>query len=649
MARPVTIGSTARPSANALLAAAALCLTTALRSPAQSNSPVEYVVALREPQTQMVEMMMTVRGVAGPTLEVMLPVWRPGRYALVEASGTVRDVRARTPGGAALSCEKIDKSAWRVGAVAGATLEEGVVVEYRVYANSIGDRTRHVDDTHAFLSPAAVFVYAPELRDRPVRVSMDIPREWRVATGLTAVDRSANPRTFHADSYDVLADSPIEAGIQERLSFEVDGVPHEIAVWGAPPVGREDQRHRMPEDFARIVRAQAAIFGDVPYRRYVYLIHVSPVAGGGTEHLNSTIMQTAPATFETRDRYERFLRLVSHEMFHTWNVKQLRPAGLKPYDYQRENYTRLLWVAEGTTSYYEDVVLVRAGLLKPDEYIRSVASAIGAWRDRPGAGVQSLEESSFDAWVKFNRSTPDSVNSTVSFYDGGALASLALDMEVRRRSGNGASLDTVMRDLYRRFPLDGPGYTTEDVIGALERAAGGDFDEFFARHIAGVEPMDFEGALAVAGLELSRKQEPPKKDDADASASEEDGAGLAYIGVNVTARDGLAVVSSVGADGPAYAAGVIAGDAIVALNGRRVAGADLDSHLKRLRPGETVRLTLFRYDVLREIAFEAMERPKEKWSLTRVEEPSDMQRAVYESWLGKEWPARKKDDKDASP
>lgn len=619
---------------------------------------LEYAVGLSRAATQMIDVSVAAPDLAPGTTHVdfVLPAWRPGKYAILDTAGTVRDVRARSGRGEPLAVEKTDKQTWRVAANG----EGGVVLDYRVYANSLGDRTRHADDTHAFISPSSVMMYVPERRERPVRVRIDAPDGWQVATGLSP--EGEDPRVLAAADYDVLVDSPLEIGLHEAQRFEVDGVPHEIVVWTAGQgIPKEDTEggnanwDRMPEDFAAIVREQREIFGDLPYERYVYLVHAYPGGSGGTEHLNSTAMGTSPKTFEDEKTYDRFLGLVSHEMFHTWNVKRFRPAGLVPYDYTRENYTDLLWVAEGVTSYYDDLTLARAGLMGRDDYLKRLGDSIDALRRRPGAAAQSLAESSFDAWIKFNRPTPDSVNSTVSFYDKGALASLVLDMEIRRRTEGRASLDDAMRTMYRRFPLGGPGYTTADLIAVLNDITGSRFEAFFEKHIAGVEPLDFESALSVVGLELTGvKSAKTDGGTEDAHAGEESSAkseprGRAYIGLKVEQRDGLAAVTSVLADGPAYEAGVNVADLIVAMNGRRLRSGDLEARVERMKPGDEVRLTLLRHDELREVRFKAGEQPDGKWKVRRIKEPTPAQRAAYESWLSEPWDGKRGSDDGGNP
>jgi predicted metalloprotease with PDZ domain len=599
-----------------------------------------YTVRLHEPQTQTAELVIEFDDVATPTFDVALPVWRPGRYALIEPSTTVSHVRAEAAGdGRPLPIEKIDKATWRI--TTGANPAASVRVLYRVYANSLNDRTRHIDDTHAFLSPASVFMYAPERRDRPLIVSIEAPDGWRTATGL----RSTSPTTFTAPGYDVLVDSPLEIGRHEVHSFDLDNVPHDIVIWHAGAAAAEPPAYdpkRLKSDFREIVRVQSEIFGDLPYERYVFLIHAGAGLSGGTEHLNSTIMQTSRAALESSQdngsAYKRFLGLVSHEMFHTWNVKRLRPADLSPYDYAHENYTRLLWVAEGATSYYDDLCLVRAGLMTTDAFVDVVKGMVEGQSNVVGWDNQSLEDSSFDAWVKFNKTWPDSVNTTVSFYSKGALVSLLLDLELRARTDNRVSLDTVMRAMYNRFPLGGRpgggggeggggggggggGFTTADLLACINELSGADFAPFFRDYVAGTARPDFAAALSVVGLACTsepRTEEP-------------------FLGLNLAEKDGRTVVTSALMNGPAYAAGLIADDEIVALDNRRLRAADLQDRVEAHKPGDTIAFTLLRRDELRTIEVTLAENPTRSFTVRKLEEPTEAQRRCYESWLGQGW------------
>jgi len=608
----------------------AVWLCAAFHAGAQQPARIEYAISLREPQTQMVDILILIRDWKGGDLTLHLPAWRPGRYQILDPAGSVRAVTATNDGDTPLDIQKTDKDSWRV-ATGGA---DAVRVRYRVYANELASRTRHVDSSHAFLSGSSVFMYAEELRAEPVVVRVEAPEGWRVSSGLAA---GQGLNTLVAPNYDALVDSPLEVGTHAVHPFVVDGVPHELAVWGTATYDPAT----LTRDFATIVKAHKDLFGAFPYPRYVFILHLAAGVGGGTKHINSTVIQARPTVFDTPKAYRSFLGLVSHEFFHTWNVKQFRPAGLKPYDYAHENYTTLLWVSEGTTTYYEDLLLTRCGLIKPKHFLDGLAASINAERARPGLLVQSLEESSFDSWIKHNRASPDSVNSTVSFYSKGALVNLLLDLELRQRTDNTVSLDHVMRELYRKFPLSGPGFRNADLLGILLELSGSDFEPFFRDYVRATTPLPLEASLAFAGLELVPK-EPGDDDEKDDPVK-----ARAYVGLNLKDADGAAVVSSVLADGPAYKAGVIAEDHIIALNGRRLRAADLEARLKTLAPGDPIRLVLLRRDELKEVDFVAVSDPNVVLTLRRVKEPTDSQRAIYTSWLGQEWPADKPaDDKD---
>lgn len=611
--------------------------TPAGREPSEPRKAgrIEYLIDIENPATQTCDITMTVRGWTGESLDVHLPVWRPGRYEVLEPAGTIRTMAATDGKGKKLPIEKVAKSSWRVTTGGNSVVR----IKYTLYANALNNRTRHIDDTHAFLSGSTVFLFVHELRAAPIEVVVNAPKGWEIATGL---ERSPSvPNILIAPDYDTLVDSPLEIGEHEVLRYEVEGVPHEIVIWGSFPVNAVVTRDQMLADFAKFTKVQHDLFGAFPYTRYVFLTHIGAGMGGGTEHVNSTIIQTKPDNFTDKGRYRNFLGLACHELFHTWNVKQFRPEGLKPYDYLRENYTKLLWVAEGTTTYYDTLLLVRAGLTKPDEYLESLAENMRSEANRPGRLVQSLEESSFDAWIKFNRATPDSANSTVSFYSKGELVNFLLDMELRKRTGNKRSLDSVMKMLYERYPLSGPAYSTDDLKAILAEIGKGSYEEFFSKYVSGTEELDVDIALAAAGLELMR-QKAPDIDGEDATPAK-----TPFLGLTLKDVETVAVVSAVQSDGPASKAGVMVDDQVMALNGRRLRAADLDTHLQGLGVDEAATLLVFRRDAIRTIEIRPEMRAQEKWSIKRVDGASDEQKTIYTSWLGQAWPGG--DGTDAAP
>lgn len=594
---------------------------------ARADGPtVHYHVSLDKPQTQTCMVVMQITNIDTDTIDVIMPTWRPGRYEIMDFAGTVRSFRAmagvdtydHTP----LTSKKIRKSAWRIEADGA----KEITVWYEIYANSLGTRTRHIDASHAFLSGSAVFMMVPAARNNPCTVSLDAPKDWNIATGLEQDPSKKNQLV--AENYDVLVDSPIEVGTFDLIEFEVLDVPHQIAVWSDEPGEPEYDRVDLIHDFTQIVERAHDIFGSFPYERYIFLLHIANGIGGGTEHLNSTIMQTTHG-FSRGSRYSGFLGLVSHEFFHTWNVKQFRPAGITPYDYENENYTTQLWIAEGTTSYYDDLLLVRAGLIDTSEYFRRIVGGHSYVLNRTGAKVQSLAESSYDAWIKFNATWPDSANTTVSFYTKGAMVSLLLDMEIRASTSNAKSLDDVMRLMYERFPQPGPGYTEDDFQRAVEDAAGKPMGSFFDVFVNGTTDLPLVESLLNAGLELTRSSDTVE----------------AYIGINASESDGTWKVSSVDSDGPAFSAGIVVDDEIVAVNNNRISGT-ISTALEGVSPGDEVVVTLFRHGTLQNITFPAGSRNTGRWEIKRTKKPTASQIAVYESWLKLDWPNKHDTDTD---
>jgi predicted metalloprotease with PDZ domain len=572
---------------------------------------ITYTISMPAPHTHLFHVTVEVDEIADPTLELVLPAWTPGSYMVREYARHVQAFSARAEGVGELAWRKTAKDAWQVE-TGGA---RRVSASYQVYANELTVRTSHLDDSHGYFNGASVFMYAPGRAGEPLRLVVDAPEGWQVTTGL---DREGAGASFLAESYDHLADSPVECGAHRLLRFEVDGIPHQIAIWGR---GNEDEA-RLLEDTRRIVEAQRAFFGGLPYSHYTFILHLTDGRGGGLEHRNSVTNQVDRWTFRPERSYERYLSLTSHELFHVWNVKRLRPAPLGPFDYRRENYTRLLWLMEGGTSYYDDLLLARAGLLKPERYLEKLADKIVALQSQPGRLLQSVEQSSFDAWIKLYRPDENSANSSISYYLKGSLVCMLLDMEIRRQSGGARSLDDLLRLLFARYPIEGPGLPEEGaVLAALEELVGGKgdaFREFFARHLAGTDELDYAGGLAVVGLEPRWSRHGPE----------------AWLGLSLKRQGERTLVAAARADGPAYAAGVYADDELLALDGWRVNEERLSARLGERAPGELVRLTLFRGDALLEVPVTLARAPNDALALAPIAEPSAAQQAAYREWLG---------------
>jgi predicted metalloprotease with PDZ domain len=599
---------------------------------------ITYTIAMPRPHTHIFDVVLDIDAIDGPTLDVALPVWTPGSYMVREYARHVQSFAAfsdlaRSPasegglGDAGLPWRKIDKSTWRIETGSAAHIR----VTYQVYANDLSVRTSHLDGTHGFFNPATLCMYVPSRANQPLAVHVLAPEGWHVTTGLEPRTENQDPGAdkrfsvlgswFLARNYDELVDAPFECGTHRLLEFAVDGIPHRIALWG---YGNEDET-RLVEDTQRIVVAARDIFGGLPYPHYTFIVHLSDGRGGGLEHHNSVAMIVDRWTFRPRASYERYLGLAAHEFFHVWNVKRIRAAPLGPFNYQSENYTRQLWAMEGVTDYYTDLLLLRAGLIGPERYLERLAEQITALQSQPGRALQSLEQSSFDAWIKFYRPDENSRNSAISYYLKGALVAMLLDLAIRQRTAGARSLDDVQRYLFEQFPVGGPGIPEDGGYrAAVEAVAGGSFAEFFARYIAGTDELDYDRALDTAGLRLEWAYD----------QAPEDGRAPAWLGVQLKTERGRLLVGGARSDGPAYAAGVYAGDELLALDGFRVDEERLKARLAERAAGEVVTLSLFRRDELLHVPVVLAPAPHERLAIVRRDDANDQQRAIYAGWIG---------------
>lgn len=553
------------------------------------------------------------------TVELVMAVWTPGSYLVREYSRHVEAMTASTPAGEALAITKLAKNRWRVDAKGA----ERVAVRYRLYASELTVRTNYVDDEVAIINGAATFLRVADDRVRPFDIALELPKEWPACATALDAHPGGTPHRYVAPDFDTLVDSPIMAGDLARHEFAVAGVPHAIVSFGEGPIW---DGPRAARDVEAIVKAQAEFWGSIPYRKYLFLnALVDGHGGGGLEHRESTLMIESPWATRKREDYQRWLGLVSHEFFHTWNVKRLRPEALGPFDYESENYTRSLWIAEGVTSYYDDLLVRRAGLFKQAEYLDRLAKQIETLQTVPGRAVQSLSESSFDSWIKFYRPNENSSNAQVNYYNKGAVVGFLLDFEIRRATQNRRSLDDAMRLAYQRFSGE-RGYTPEDFRKVVAEVAGQPLDDFFARAVDGTEELDYGPALAFYGLRFAPDKPEDQKDEKD---KEEAG----YMGVD-TGSDG--VVRSVVRDSPAYVAGIGAQDEILAIDDYRVSGDGIKARLEHYRPGDKAVVLVSRHGKLRRIEVALGQRPKQTWKLEIDPGAPRAARTRRDMWLGQE-------------
>ncbi len=599
--------------------------------------PTHYQIRPLDPNAHLFEVRCTVDAPDPAGQRFRLPAWIPGSYLIREFSRQFVEVRAeaaRRP----IAITKEAKDLWRAAAV-----DAPVTVIARVYAFDVSVRTAYLDATRGYFNGACVFL-CPEGREAsPSTVEILPPQgpgfaHWRVAT--TLAPDGAPPLGFgryRAADYDELIDHPVELGDFALATFAAGEVPHQIAL-----TGRHDaDLDRMTRDLHRICQWQNELFdggagddqGRAPFDRYLFLVTALGSGYGGLEHRSSTSLLCSRKELpqrgrsEVSDDYLTFLGLASHEYFHAWNVKRIKPAAFTPYDLARENYTRQLWAFEGITSYYDDLALLKSGVIDAPRYLELVARTITNVLRTPGRHVQSVGDSSFDAWIKFYRQDENSPNAVVSYYAKGSLIALALDLTLR--DGGRTSLDAVMRALWERHGRTGVGVPENGIEAVAEELSGASLREFFARYVDGTEDPPLAALLDAFGIDLHLRPGAGAKDRGGKPAPGPLPA--CWLGAKVDSDMKLRHVFSGGA---AERAGLAPQDTLVALDGLKASDESLDALFASRVPGERVRVHAFRRDELIDVEVELDAAPADTCHLTLRAEASAETAALRRAWLG---------------
>lgn len=561
------------------------------------QNAIHYQLVLHDPAAHVLAVTLTLRRPAPDGQRFLLPAWIPGSYMVRDFARNIVRIRAEA-GGRQVALTKLDKHSWQAAPCTGP-----LTLQYEVYAWDLSVRAAHFDQSHAFLNGSSLFLRAAGHEQAPHVVDLKRPagaryKNWRVATALPELGA---PRhgfgSYCAGGYDELIDHPIEIGTFALAGFEAHGVPHEVVITGQVP---NLDLARLCADLRRICESQIALFEphtrQAPLARYVFLVQAVGEGYGGLEHRASTALLCARANLPVAGRaaisdgYRDFLGLCSHEYFHTWNVKRIKPAAFAPYDLQSENYTSLLWLFEGFTSYYDDLMLVRSGVIDQAAYLKLVAKTVNSVLRGSGRAKQSVAESSFDAWTKYYRQDENAPNAIVSYYTKGSLVALALDLTIRAGSGGKKSLDDVMRMLWQRYGCDfyaadgsgGRGVTEAELLAVFDAASGLKLGRTIRRYAYGTADLPLARLLAPFGVKW-------------AAAAPSDQPSL---GVRTVAVAGDCKLANVYEGGAAHRAGLSAGDLLVAIDGLRVTVGSLDVLLARYRIGDSMTLHAFRRDEL---------------------------------------------------
>ncbi|MGB5082795.1 MAG: PDZ domain-containing protein [Burkholderiales bacterium] len=597
-------------------------------------SPIRYTIIPAWPEAHLYRVTCTVEDPDPSGQRLALPAWIPGSYLIREFARHVVSIRAASRG-RPVAIGKLDKHTWSAQAVVGP-----LTVSWEVYAWDLSVRGAHLDATHAFFNGACVFLRVLGREGAPCELEIARPagahyRGWRVATAMRR--KGARPwgfGTYAAADYDELIDHPVEMGEFARATFSARGVPHDIVLTGRH---RADMP-RLARDLKRVCEHHIGFFGKpAPMKRYVFLVTALGEGHGGLEHRASTALLCSrddlprEGDAKVSERYRTFLGLASHEYFHTWNVKRIRPSAFTPYDLDRENYTTLLWAFEGITSYYDDLALVRCGLIGMDEYLELLGCAITTHLRTPGRARQSLAESSFDAWIKYYRQDENSPNAIVSYYVKGSLVALCLDLLIRDMTRGRKSLDDVMRALWLRHGKTGSGVAEEELERLTEEVTGLKLRRHFDEWLRSTRELPLRNLLATHGVAMSLRPAESSSDKGGKPAGSKDRAPRAALGVRTRADGKDLVVTHVLEGGAARAAGLAAGDVLIALDGLRPRGDGPDAMLAKRRPGEIVTVHAFRRDEL--MSFELRLGRAGADTCVLAESPGAARRRLRKRWL----------------
>jgi len=574
---------------------------------------ISYTLGMPEPHTHYVEVTMQINNLNQEETDLKMPVWTPGSYLVREFPKSVEDFTASN-GRKATDFKKIAKHTWRINTKDISDL----TIKYKVYAYELSVRTSYVTSDKAYLNGTSIFMYVDDRVDLPCTINVEPFTKWKqISTGLSM--DNGHKWTLKAPNYDVLVDSPILIGNHDIYEFTAVGIPHYIAIDGE---GNYDVE-QMKKDFIKIAEVETALFDENPCETYTYIILNTESSYGGLEHLNSTSLIFPRWKYQPESSYMRFVSLAAHEYFHLWNVKRIRAKELGPFDYQNENYTQLLWVMEGFTSYYDEYLLRRGEWIGSEQYLNNMLTSVFEYCDNtPGAEVQSLTAASFDAWIKYYRKNENTNNCCVSYYQKGAAVTALLDLTIRHETKGEKSLDDVIHYLYHHYYKElNRGFTDAEMQETLETIAGTSLQEFFDDYIYGTEPLDYNKYLNYVGLEIT-----------NSNAGNES----PYLGASTKEEDGKLIVTSITRNSAAWHGDLNVHDEIIAINGYRT-NEKWSRHIKTQNVGDEVELIINRDGKLRTLKITLGNNPKVNFNITKKENATSDQKKLYEDWMNEKF------------
>ncbi len=560
---------------------------------------IDYTVTLSDVGKQQFHVTTDIRDIAQPELSLSLPTWTPGWYTVENYFKNVLRFRVTDASGKVLSPRMSRKQTWNIDTRG---IKE-IKVDYDYQATILALNQAKITDDYAFFTGIELFLQADGHRNEMSTVHFKLPNEWKI---VTALKDTADPMTFTASDYDALVDAPVEMGKFDVTKFEVEGKPHYFV---ANPAGTfsKEKSEKFVEMLAKVAKSDSAMFGGLPYEKYVYFYFFAPPesnASGALEHLNSFVSFAPPGD---RAQPEQLIGTASHEFFHLWNVKRIRPAEMWPYDYSRENETPLLWVSEGFTNYYGIVARYRAGLMTPENFVAAAASAASGVENNEARSYISPANASVSTWAGYD----SPVAFGISYYTQGQNLAALLDLSIRNDTDGRSSLDDVMRALFNEHYKRGKGFTTEDMIAIINRLTKKDYHDFYNRYVFGTEVPDYDRIFGYAGYKVEKKTEKSPE-----------------FGFNVRNRNGGFMVNAVTPGGPAALAGLQVGDVITKINGDEPARAAFQTFA-----GKTITLTVNRNGAETEMPMKVGSSDSIAFSLIDLPKITAKQAKIREGWL----------------
>jgi predicted metalloprotease with PDZ domain len=575
-----------------------------------ASDKIRYQIDINNPAHHMADITMLMPNISEGKVDLMLPKWRTGKYTILPLANGIQNLQAKDSHGNQLEVEQLSTNHWQIQLNQDAKVE----VSYQLYANDLGNRTRHIDSTHAYLDLVSVLLYSPKFRNTPVTVNLDVPRGWQSVSGMKSLP---GEHSFSADNYDVIADSPIETGIHELYQYSLGNTQFKLVIWGKGNFSGL----KMAQDLAKLAKTVKQYWGEFPFKDYLFIVHATNDVKGATEHVNSTVIQRKRWSFDAKKGYLNFLNTASHELIHSWNVKSYRPAGLVPYDYQNENYSRLLWFAEGGTNYLDTMLLLRSGLVDNDFYLEKLASVIDKYLKRPGRKQTSAADSSFNQWVSSRGDWAN--NSSVNIYSKGEVLSLWFDLLILQQSKGEQSIQSIHQALFQQFPAVIKGFTERDIIRLLQEAGISNAEKLWLDYVDGTKELPIHELLEMVGLKLNYNA-----DDGPVQK--------VYAGFSLDKDSNK--ISQVTKDSPAWTAGLTIDDELVAINGIRVSDSSFKALFEMYKPNQKISVSFFRNDELMRVPVKLIAQASGDPRLEPLPEVTDEQKQLYQNWLGVEFP-----------